>query len=110
MTPQPVGPAEPVVCLVNRPADQGDEESLDFVAGQRDEVVGAGAETVLVSADDGQEGVGEHGEGDPAGPGRVAAELVLVQSGQTFPGLERLLDPPPESRDPRQDCQGYRLG
>lgn len=80
MTPPPVGPAEPMVCLVNRSADQGDEESLDFVAGQRDQVVGAWAEMVLVGADDGQEGVGEHGKGDPAGPGRIAAELVWTNT------------------------------
>ncbi|SFH78467.1 hypothetical protein SAMN04489731_106259 [Amycolatopsis regifaucium] len=43
MTPLPVRLAEPVVSLVYRP--QGDEECLAIVAGQRNQVVGAGAET-----------------------------------------------------------------
>ena len=55
---------------------------------------GCGVACVFVGADDGEEGVGEHGEGDPAGPGGVAADLVLVQSGQALAGLEGLLHPP----------------
>jgi hypothetical protein len=50
---------------------------------------------VFVGSDDGEEGVREHGEGDPAGSGRVAADLVLVQAGQALAGLEELLHPPP---------------
>lgn len=42
---------------------------------------------VLVGADDGQEGVGEHREGHPAQPGGVAADLVLVQAGEALAGL-----------------------
>ena len=56
---------------------------------------GAGSTVVFVRADDGEEGVREHGQGDPAGPGRVAADLVLVQGRQALAGLEKLLDPPP---------------
>jgi hypothetical protein len=41
---------------------------------------------VFVGADDGQEGVGEHGQGDPAGPGGVAADLVFVEAGQSLAG------------------------
>jgi hypothetical protein len=52
-----------VTGIVDGSGDEGDEESLDFVAGQRYQVVGSGTETLLVSADDGQEGVGEHGQG-----------------------------------------------
>jgi hypothetical protein len=63
MTTPPVGPAKPVTGIVDGSGDEGDEESLDFVAGQRYQVVGSGTETLLVSADDGQEGVGEHGQG-----------------------------------------------
>ena len=74
--------------------DQGDEKALDLVAGERYEVVGCGAAGVLVCSDDGEEGVREHGQGDPAGPGRVAADLVLVQSGQALAGLEGLLKLP----------------
>ncbi|CAL9597601.1 hypothetical protein SUDANB6_05386 [Streptomyces sp. enrichment culture] len=53
----------------------------DFVAGRRSGVVG-GRAGVFVGADDGEENVGEHGEGDPAGPGGATAKLVLVQGGQ----------------------------
>ncbi len=45
---------------------------------------------MFVGADDGEEGVGEHGQGDPAELGGEAAESVLVQSGQTLCGLEGL--------------------
>lgn len=36
----------------------------------------------------GEKGVGEHGEGDPAEPGRPASDLVLIESGQALAGLE----------------------
>ncbi|MBA9006294.1 hypothetical protein HNR21_005176 [Actinomadura cellulosilytica] len=70
------------------------KQVLDLIAGQRDETDG-GRAGVFGCADDDQEGVGEHGEGDPAGPGGVAAQLVLVQAGQSLLGLEGLLHPPP---------------
>ena len=35
-----------------------------------------------------------HGEGDPAGPGGIAANLVLVECGQALARLEELLHPP----------------
>lgn len=88
MTTPPMGPAKPVASLVDGSGDESYEESLDFVARQRYQVVRPWPEAVLVGADDGQEGMGEHGEGDPAGPGRIAAELVLVQAGQALSGLE----------------------
>ena len=75
--------------------DQSDEQALDLVAGERYEAVRCRLAGVLVCSDDGEEGMGEHREGDPAGPGRVAADLMLVQSGQSLPGLEELLYPPP---------------
>jgi hypothetical protein len=71
------------------------EQPLDLVAGERDEPVRYGVPGVFVGADNGEEGVSEHGQGDPAGPGGVAADLVLVESGQAFSGLEGLLHPPP---------------
>lgn len=93
----PAGPAEPVGCVVDGSDDDSDEQALDFVAGERDEGVGCGVAGVFIGADGCEEGVGKHGEGDPAGPGRVATDLVLTQSGQTLAGLERLstrhLDP-----------------
>jgi hypothetical protein len=75
--------------------ERSNEQALDFVAGERYEGVWCGVAGVLVGADDGEEGMGEHGQGDPAGPGRVAADLVLVQSGQGLAGLERLFHSPP---------------
>jgi hypothetical protein len=61
------------------------------VSGMRASGAGAG---VLVCAYDGEEGVREHGEGDPAGPGGIAADLVLVECGQALARLEELLHPP----------------
>lgn len=95
MTAAPVGPAEPVRRVVDRPDDERGEQALDLVAGERDQFDRSGVPAVLVGSDDGQERVGEHSEGDPAGPGREAADLVLVESGQAFAGLEGLLHPPP---------------
>lgn len=47
--------------------------------------------------DDGDEGVGEHGRGDPSGPGGVAANLVLIESTSPFSAWKvsftRHLDP-----------------
>lgn len=43
---------------------------------------------------DGQEGVGEHREGDVSVPGVVPADLVLVQADLALGGLEGLLDGP----------------
>jgi len=80
----------------------GQGESLYFVAGEDDESGGGRVFAVLVGADDGQEGVGEHREGHPAQPGGVAADLVLVQTGEALGGLEGLLDPPAGSGDADQ--------
>jgi hypothetical protein len=59
---------------------------------------------------DHQEGVGEHGQGDPAIPGAPAADLVLVQANQALAGLEALLDGPAPPGDSHQRGQRYRLG
>lgn len=90
-----MGPAEPVGRVVDALGNEGDEQTGDLVAGERDQVVSGGLAGVFVGTDDGEEGVGEHGEGDPARPGRVTANLVLVQAGQALSGLKRLLHPPP---------------
>lgn len=81
--------------VVDRTDDESDEQTLDLVAAQRYEVVRCRLAGVLIGSQDGEEGVGKHGEGHPAGPGRVAADLVLVQGGQSLSGLEELLHPPP---------------
>lgn len=93
----PVGPAEPVGRVVDSLGNEGDEQAGDLVAGERDQLVLGGLAGVFVRADDGEEGVGEHGEGYPARPGRVTADLVFVQSGQALPDWNvsstRHLDP-----------------
>lgn len=66
---------------VSGPDNDTDEQALDLVAGQRDQVARRGAVCVFVGADHCEEGTGQHREGDPAGPGRVAADLVLIRSG-----------------------------
>jgi hypothetical protein len=43
------------------PGDQGDEQSLDLVAGERDEPVRCGVPGLFDGADNGEEGMGEHG-------------------------------------------------
>lgn len=53
-------------------------------------------------SDDGEEGQGEHGEGDVSVPGRPGADLVLVQPDLSFSGLKAGLDGPPGSRDAHQ--------
>jgi hypothetical protein len=78
--------------IVDGVDSEGDEQALDLVAGERNESIGCGV-GVPVCAYDGEEGVGEHGEGDPAGPGGIAADLVLVECGQALARLGRT--PPP---------------
>jgi hypothetical protein len=65
MAASPVGPPEWVGRVVERLDDEGDEQALDLVAGQRDQVGLAGMAGVFVGTDHGEEGVGEHREGDP---------------------------------------------
>ena len=73
---------------------QGVEESAEFVDGQRDQPGRGGSCVAFGGGGHGQEGVGEHGQGGPAVPGGPAADLVLVQSGEAFGGLEGFLDAP----------------
>jgi hypothetical protein len=95
MTSPPVGPAEPVGGGVHGADDEGDEQALNLVAGERDQLLRGGVPGVFVGADGSEEGVGEHGEGDSAGPGVEAADLMLVESGEPLLGLEGLLHTPP---------------
>ncbi len=110
MATSPVGPAEPVGCVVDRPDDERDEQALDLVARQWDQVGRSGTAGVFVGTNDDEEGVGEHGQGDPSGPGGTAADLVLIESGEPLLGLEGLLHPPSGSGDPHQLAQRHRLG
>lgn len=87
----PGGPAEPVGRITHMPDDQRCEQSLDLVAGEQDQPVWGGVAGVCVGADDGEEGVSEHGEGDPKRPRGETADLVNIQSGQALTGnMERL--------------------
>src|SRR5258705_12293044 len=56
----------------------------------------------LGGADGDEERGGEHGQGDVAVPGVVAADLVLIQPDLVLRGLERLLDRPPGPGHPDQ--------
>lgn len=110
MAASPVGPAESVGDVVEGLDDECYEQVLNLVAGQWDQPVRSGVAGVFVGADDGEEGVGEHREGAPAGPGGVATDLVLIEPGQPFLGLEGLFHTPSGSGDPHQLGQRHRLG
>lgn len=60
---------------------------------------------VFVGSDNRKKGVGEHRNGDPAGPRGVAADLVLIESCQPLPGLEGLFHTPPGAGDLDQGDQ-----
>ncbi|GAA2436722.1 hypothetical protein GCM10010191_59410 [Actinomadura vinacea] len=47
--------------------DKHREQALDLVTGERDQPVRGGMAGVFVGADDGEEGVGEHGQGHRGG-------------------------------------------
>jgi hypothetical protein len=55
----------------------------------------AGVRIVLGRGGDGEESQREHGQGDPPVPGGPGTDLVLVEPGQAFAGLEVLLRGPP---------------
>lgn len=108
MATSPGGPAEPVGRIVHGPEDECREQALELVAGERDQPVRGGVAGVFIGADDGEEGVREHGQGDPAGPRGEAADLVLAQSGQALSGLKGLLHSPSRPSNPHQRGQGHR--
>ena len=88
---------------------QGVEESAKLVDGQCDEPGRCGLGVAFGGGGHGQEGVGEHGQGGPAVPGGPAADLVLVESGEAFGGLEGFLDAPALSGHGHQRAQGDRV-
>src|SRR5580692_1520859 len=61
---------------------------------------------VLGGGGDGEEGQGEHGQGGPPVPGVPAADLVFIQPGQAFAGLEILLGGPADPGGLDQGGQG----
>jgi hypothetical protein len=82
----PVGPAEAVGDVVQWLDDNRDEQAPDLVAGQRSQVGRSGMVGVFVCADDGEEGVGEHGRGDPAGGTWSAYQILRTLSNRTYLG------------------------
>src|ERR1700755_356214 len=104
----PGGPVQPVVDGVERVCDQSGEESADLVEGQRDERR-VGVAAAFAGGDDGQDGVGEHDEGDVPVPRVPAAYLGLVQA-DAFTGLEAGLHVPAGAGHPDQDPQWHRVG
>src|SRR6185369_8399215 len=93
-------------------ADGRGEQAADLVDSDRDQPVVVCRVWLivfaLVSGDDGEERVGEHREDGPALPGGPGSDLVLVESGEFFPGLERFLDGPAPPGD--SDERGQRDG
>ena len=77
MTSPPVGPAQPVGVVVHGAHDQGDEHPLDLIAGERDQLLRSGVPGMLVGTDGSEEGVGEHGEGDPCDGQHIARAACL---------------------------------
>src|SRR5579863_10353683 len=65
---------------------------------------------MLGGGGDGEEGGGEHGQGGPPVPGGPAADLVLIQPGQPFAGLEILLCGPAQPGDLDQGGERDRAG
>ena len=73
---------------------EGCSDVADFVAGKGNHcfvvVRGCGRWCLcaVVCGGDGEEGVGEYGQGGPAMPGGPGADLVFVQPGASLAGLE----------------------
>lgn len=83
-----MGPVEPVGRAVDGPDDERAEQALILVAGERDQSVRLPTAGEFVGAEDGEEGVGEHREGDPV------VEPVPLGSGaggEFLPGSPRQL-------------------
>src|SRR6266508_3676962 len=94
MSASPQRPAQPVGAITDRLSEQGSEQVLELVAGHRDQARRCRVAGAFGQGCQHQEGVGEHGKGDPAVPGAPAADLVLVQATQALAGLERLFNAP----------------
>jgi hypothetical protein len=79
----------------------------DFVDCQRDQLVGS-LWTVgsFACGDGGEDGVGEDGQGGVAVPGVPFADLVLVEAGLAFGGLEAFFDASADAGDTDQVGDG----
>ena len=89
MSASPSRPAQPVAEIGDRSGDQGREQVLDLVAGQRDQPGRRRSADAFGHGRQNEEGMGEHGQGDPPVPGAPAADLVLVQADQALPVWNR---------------------
>jgi hypothetical protein len=89
MSSSPSRPAQSVSNVAGRHRDHGGEQVLDLVAGHPDQPGWWWVATALGHGGDHQEGVGDHGEGDPAVPGAPAADLMLVQADHPLPVWNR---------------------
>src|SRR5829696_1158496 len=110
MSPSPSRPAQSVSNIAGRDRDHGGEQVLDLVAGHPDQPGWWWVAATLGHGGDRQEGMGNHGQGDPAVPGAPAADLLLVQADQPLTGLEPLLDGPPGPGHPDQGRKWSGVG
>jgi hypothetical protein len=84
--------------ITDRPSHQCREQVLELVAGQRDQPGRRLLASAFGNGRHDQEGVGEHGQGDPPIPGAPAAHLMLIQPDQALAGLEAFLNLPSRMR------------
>src|SRR6266571_2611713 len=105
MSASPHRPAQPVAQITGGPSKQCREQVLELVAGHRDQSRRVRVASAFGNGRHDQEGVCEHGKGDPAVTGAPAADLVLVQAAQALAGLEALFHRPAPPGDPDQDGQ-----
>lgn len=88
-------------------ADLGDGQG-DRIAVLSREVPASGSAGGRVGGDGGQEGQGEHGEGDVPVPRCSVPDLIVVESDLALGGLETLLDAPADTGDADEfgQCRG----
>src|SRR5690606_26575401 len=107
----PPGPVQPVGGAADGAGDEFREQVADFVDSQRDQSLCPWwAVGVFARGDGGEDGVGEHGQGGVAVPGRPRADLVLVQADFVLAGAEALLDAPAGAGDLYECAQRDRSG
>src|SRR5829696_3294998 len=97
----PGGPVDPVRESEGGAGDEFGKEVSDLVDSQGDQLpspVWAGS--FLARGDDGEDRVGQHGQGGVAVPGVPGADLVLVEADLALTCLETRLDAPADAGDP----------
>src|SRR5262245_55212207 len=107
----PLGPVQPVADAAAVAGDQLCEEVADFVDCQGNQLSGGrGTVGSFAHGDDGEDGVGEHGQRGVAVPGGPLADLVLVETDLVLAGTKTFLDAPAGAGYPHQGGQADRLG